>query len=164
MMIRTSFARSILCVALLAGAAGIMATPASAQIRRVAAGNLECHAGASVSFVIGSRRTLECTFRSRRGYRAHYEGTMSRWGVDLGVTTRSVLLWGVLAPTANPAPGALAGNYVGASAAAAWGLGVGANALVGGSGNTIALQPVSVEGKTGVNLAVGIGDLRLRAR
>lgn len=163
-MIRASIARAALGVALLAGVAAAFASPASAQVRRVAAGNLECRGSASVSFIIGSRRTLDCTFRSKRGYRSRYEGTISRWGIDLGITTRSVLLWGVLAPTANPAPGALAGNYAGVSGGVAWGLGVGANALVGGSSNTIALQPISVEGKTGANIALGIGDLRLRAK
>lgn len=163
-MIRMSFLRAAMGVALVAGAAGILSTPASAQVRRVAAGNLECRGAASVSFVIGSRRSLDCTFRSRRGYRSHYVGTISRWGLDIGITTRSVLLWGVLAPTANPAPGALAGNYAGVSGGVAWGVGVGANALVGGSNNTIALQPISVEGKTGANIALGVGGLRLRAK
>lgn len=163
-MIRTVFTRAVLGAALAAGLAGMLATPASAQTRRVAAGALECRGSPSVSFIIGSRRTLDCTFRSKRGYRVQYEGTIRRWGLDVGVTGRNVLVWGVFAPTANPHPGALAGNYAGVSGSVAVGLGLGANALLGGSQNTIALQPVSVEGQTGVNLALGVGSLTLRQR
>ena len=38
-------------------------------------------------------------------------------------------------------------------ASATVGVGLGANVLVGGSGNSIALQPVSIEGTTGLNVA-----------
>jgi hypothetical protein len=34
--------------------------------------------------------------------------------------------------------------------------------LVGGSDRTVALQPVSVTGQTGLNLAVGVAELILR--
>ena len=73
----------------------------------------------------------------------------------------AVIVWAVVAPTINLAPGALAGNYVGATAGATAGVGVGANVLIGGSGNSIALQPVSIEGNTGLNVAAGIGAISL---
>lgn len=162
-MIHTTIARALVGAALVAGIAGAFATPAAAQQqRRVAAGTLECRGSASVSFIIGSRRTLDCTFRSVRGYRAAYEGSIRRWGLDVGVTGRNVLLWSVLAPTRAPRPDALNGTYVGVSGSVAVGLGVAGNALIGGSNRTITLQPISVEGQTGVNLAVGVGDLTLR--
>lgn len=163
-MIRTSLVRAAIGAALLAGMAGTLATPAAAQARRVAAGTLECRGSPSVSFLIGSRRTLDCSFRSVRGYRVSYEGTIRRFGLDVGVTGRNGLLWSVLAPTRAPRPDALNGTYVGVSGSVAVGLGVAGNALVGGSNRTIALQPLSVEGQTGVNLALGVGDLTLRAR
>lgn len=162
-MIRTTIARAVLGAALIAGAAGALATPAAAQPRRVAAGTLECRGSSSVSFIIGSKRSLACTFRSARGYRAHYDGAIRRWGLDLGVTGRNVLVWTVLAPTRAPRPDSLNGSYVGVSGSVAVGLGVAGNALVGGSNRTIVLQPISVEGQTGVNLALGVGDLTLRA-
>jgi hypothetical protein len=60
------------------------------------------------------------------------------------------------------APRALAGTYAGASGDVSLGLGVGANALVGGSNRTVSLQPLSVEGQVGVNLALGVAGLRLQ--
>jgi hypothetical protein len=163
-MIRTTIARAIIGAALVAGVAGTFATPADAQARRVAAGTLACRGSSSVSFIIGSKRILECTFKSVRGYRAVYEGSIRRWGLDLGVTGRNVLLWSVLAPTSAPRPDALNGSYVGVSGSVAVGLGVAGNALIGGSNRTITLQPISVEGQTGVNLALGVGDLTLHGR
>ena len=62
----------------------------------------------------------------------------------------------------NLAPGALAGSYAGATASATVGVGVGANVLIGGSNRTISLQPVSIEGNTGLNVAAGIGAITLR--
>ena len=66
-----------------------------------------------------------------------------------------------MAPTAVLAPGSLAGGYAGGTASATVGVGIGANALIGGSGNTIALQPLSLEGSTGLNVAAGIGAMTL---
>jgi hypothetical protein len=73
------------------------------------------------------------------------------------------MIWGVVAPTNDVGPGALAGDYAGATAAVAAGLGVGGNALVGGYGKSIALQPLSVEGIKGLNVAGGIAILTLTA-
>jgi hypothetical protein len=42
------------------------------------------------------------------------------------------------------------------------GPGVGAKALIGGSRRTTVLQPVSVVGKIGANLALGVTGLTLR--
>jgi hypothetical protein len=58
-------------------------------------------------------------------------------------------------------PGALSGTYTGATGSATVGVGVGANVLVGGSGNSTMLQPVSIEGTTGLNVAAGIAEMTL---
>lgn len=137
--------------------------PASAQTR-VQVGQLVCNVAPSVSFVIGSVRDMSCRFRPMvKGVRGgSYQGTVRRFGLDVGVSGKGALLWGVFAPTRKVAPGDLRGTYVGASANATIGLGLGANVLVGGSRNTIALQPLSVEGQTGLNLGLGVSDLTLR--
>ena len=84
-------------------------------------------------------------------------------GVSTGAQAQGgVLVWAVFAPTANLGPGALNGNYVGATGSATVGVGAGANVLIGGSNNMISLQPVSVEGNTGLNVAAGIGSISLR--
>jgi len=77
------------------------------------------------------------------------------------VTGKGVMAWAVFAPGKLKA-GALAGHYVGASAEASVAVGLGANVLVGGSDKSIALQPLSVQAQTGLNLAAGVASLRLK--
>ncbi|MGE3232039.1 MAG: DUF992 domain-containing protein, partial [Hyphomicrobium sp.] len=108
-------------------------------------------------------RDISCTY-SPDGKRVdRYVGEIKKYGVDIGYQENSVMLWGVIAPTSDVGPGALAGDYAGGTAAAALGVGVGANALIGGSNDTIVLQPLSVEGIEGINVAAGIGILSLKA-
>jgi hypothetical protein len=136
-------------------------SPAIAQ-RDTQVGTLNCQMGPTVGLVIGSVQRMSCTFRRNNGAAEHYSATFKRIGLDLGVSAGGRLVWGVYAPSSGLAPRALAGNYVGASGDIAVGLGVGANALVGGSNRTVALQPVSVEGQVGLNVALGAAGLRLR--
>ena len=111
--------------------------------------------------MFGSSRTLNCLFTRTDGVGERYEGTIRRFGVDIGFTRESTVVWMVFAP-GSIAPGALAGEYAGASAQGTVGVGVGANVLVGGSGNQVALQPVSVEGSVGLNAAAGVAAVSLR--
>jgi hypothetical protein len=146
----------------LAAAVGLVsafAAPAGAQ-SGVAVGNLTCNVASGWGFVFGSSRALNCTFAGP-GRAEHYAGNIMKFGVDLGYTQGGVLIWTVIAPTANMVPGSLAGSYAGGTASATVGVGVGANALVGGSGNTVALQPLSLEGNQGLNVAAGIGAINL---
>jgi Protein of unknown function (DUF992) len=137
-------------------------TSASAQTAPVRAGGLTCETGARVGLLVGSRQHMRCVFRSNTGQTYNYTGTITRLGLDVGVTGGGRLFWGVFAPTSHIGPGALRGNFVGASGNASLGLGLGANVLVGGSHRTISLQPLSVEGQVGINLALGVAGLRLR--
>jgi uncharacterized protein DUF992 len=139
-----------------------VAAPASAQTSNVRVGGLTCQTGTRVGLLVGSRQHMRCVFRSNEGFTHQYSGTITRVGLDVGVTGGGRLFWGVFAPTSHIGPGALRGNYVGASGTASLGLGLGANALVGGSHRTISLQPLSVEGQVGINLALGVAGLRLR--
>lgn len=143
-------------------AAGIaMPSSASAQ-SRVRVGVLSCDVQPAVGFIVGSRRNMTCVFRpDRRGRAEAYVGQFTRVGLDVGVTGRGVLAWTVFAATPRIARWQLSGDYAGASAQATLGVGLGANALVGGNRRTIALQPLSVQAQTGLNLALGVGDLHL---
>ncbi len=144
-------------------AIALCALAALAQAAHVEAGVLNCTVYGGAGIVVGSSKDLDCTFKGSSGGTQHYRGTISKFGLDLGFTSKSKIIWTVFAPSADLPAGALAGNYGGVSAEATVGLGVGANALVGGSSNTVALQPVSVQGQQGLNLAVGISQLQLRA-
>jgi hypothetical protein len=137
------------------------AIPASAQ-QQVQAGVLECRGGGSVGFVIGSVTELSCIFRPDFGPRQLYTAVMRRAGVDLGGTAVSSLVWGVFAPTQQIGLGDLSGNYGGVTAGAAVGVGAGANVMYGGSNNSFALQPLSVEGQVGLNVFAGVAGLELR--
>ena len=129
----------------------------------VRVGTLSCNVASGWGFVFGSSRALHCTFSpGPGGHPEHYSGTISKFGVDIGYTQGGVLVWAVFAPTANLAPGALAGNFAGATASATVGVGAGANVLIGGSNRTISLQPLSIEGTTGLNVAAGIAAITLQ--
>jgi hypothetical protein len=135
---------------------------ANAQ-QRTQAGTLTCRLAPSVGLIVGSRQRMDCRFTTNRGNRVErYSGAVTRFGLDLGITAGGTMVWGVLSTGPGPRRGALAGTYVGASADIAFGLGVGANALVGGSNRSIVLQPLSVSGQVGVNLALGVAGLTLR--
>ena len=144
-------------------AMGLAATAATAAAQSpVQAGVLRCHGAATMSFVVGSSHPLVCVFASAEGPQYRYDGTVNRVGLDLGFTQQSALQWAVFAPTHRVGPGDLAGNYGGVTAGAAVGVGGNANAMVGGSNNSFALQPLSFEGQTGLNVAVGVAGLELR--
>jgi hypothetical protein len=144
----------------LLGAALLAATvPAQAQ-DRVQVGTLACSISAGIGLIVASQRNVSCTFKPDNGPPEAYAGTMTIIGVDVGFTTGSAMVWGVFAGT-NRYVGMLSGTYVGATAQATAVAGVGANALVGGSNRSVALQPLSVQGQVGLNAAGGIGALDL---
>jgi hypothetical protein len=127
-------------------------------------GMLSCKLNPSIGFIIAGHQTMECRFIQSAGYPEQaYEGALNTVGVDVGFSAGGALAWGVFAPTVGAAPGALAGEYVGASGDLAFGIGAGANVLIGGSGRTFALQPLSLEGSVAVNVTLGLSGLKLRA-
>jgi hypothetical protein len=136
-------------------------TAANAQQGRVAAGSLTCDVSAGFGVIIGSRKAVNCTFApAQPGPVEIYSGNITKVGVDIGATTAGVIVWLVYAPTGRPV-GALQGSYVGATGEATIGVGLGANVLIGGSNQTVALQPVSVQGQQGLNVAGGVAELTL---
>lgn len=150
---------------ILSGVAALVLVTGSAhaqQANRVQVGVLECRGGASVGFIVGSVTNLGCLFRADGQPEQPYVATIRKVGLDLGITEQSSLAWAVFAPVERVGPGDLSGNYVGAQGSANVGVGVGANVLIGGSANSIALQPLSVQGSTGISVAIGLAGLELR--
>jgi Protein of unknown function (DUF992) len=136
--------------------------PARAQTQGTSVGALSCRMAPSIGLIFGSRQRMACRFQPNGPYPPEaYVGVMNTIGLDVGITAGGAMAWGVLAPTAGPMYGALAGTYVGASGSIGVGVGVGANLLFGGTGRSIALQPLSVEGSVGVNLSLGVSGLTL---
>jgi hypothetical protein len=134
----------------------------AAQDARLVAGTLTCRGNGSVGLILGSSQRMACEFqRVRGGASVSYTARITRIGLDLGIKGRNTMVWTVLSSTDNPDTGALAGRYAGVAANAAVGVGLGANALIGGSSNSIVLQPLSVQVQTGVNVAVGVKGLTL---
>ena len=105
---------------------------------------------------------MKCTYNSNAGAGEHYTGTFSKYGLDIGFADKGVLVWAVVAPSSDVRSGALEGDYAGATANATIGIGLGANVLVGGLDKSIALQPLSISGATGLNIAAGIGVISLK--
>jgi hypothetical protein len=142
-------------LALALTAAGPAAVQGGVQV-----GTLTCNASGSWGFIFGSTRDIGCTFAAP-GRVEYYRGQISKFGIDIGYTQGGVLIWTVVAPTARLRPGDLAGSYGGATASATIGVGIGANALIGGSNNTISLQPLSIETNRGLNIAGGVASMTL---
>jgi hypothetical protein len=130
---------------------------------RVKAGTLVCDVSGGIGMIIASQKQVQCAFNpDLPGPREAYFGTISKFGLDIGATSGGQMVWAVWAPSSSGF-GALAGTYTGATAEATAVVGLGANALIGGSNRTVALQPLSVTGQTGLNLAAGVASLELRA-
>ena len=127
-------------------------------------GVLTCRLNPSIGFVIAGHQSMECTFQPAGPFPPQpYQGAFNMVGLNVGVTAGGILSWTVFAPTTGVPAGALAGEYFGASGDIGLGVGAGANILLGGSGRSFALQPLSVEGSVAVNIAVGVSMLTLRA-
>ena len=144
--------------------AGFLCAPAIAQ-DRAEMGVLDCVIDGGVGYVFTSEKDLSCTFQGVEAGRPAepYFGVVRKFGIDIGRTGQQFMRWVVYAPTSDPfGPGALAGDYVGASAEASVVVGGGANVLVGGSNQTITLQPISIQTGTGLNLAIGVTEFQLR--
>ena len=139
-------------------ALGLLALPAQAD-GGVKLGMLVCDVSGSVGLILGGTESASCTFQGPNGAEI-YKGRITQVGLDIGVTAGAIMSWAVFAP-GQVGKGALAGTYAGATADAAFAVGLGANVLVGGSQNSIALQPVSVEGSAGVNIAAGLASFSL---
>lgn len=152
-------------LSLLLGTAAAMLVAAAAQAQQpqaVQIGVLNCRGGASVGFVVGSVTNLGCLLQASGRPDQPYVATIRKVGLDLGITQETALSWAVFAPVERAGIGDLSGNYAGAQGSASFGVGLGANVLVGGSQNSIALQPLSLQGSTGVNVAAGLESLELR--
>jgi Protein of unknown function (DUF992) len=140
----------------------VMVTGVAVAQERAQVGQLTCDISGGIGLVFGSQRTLNCTFTpSVPGPLEYYAGTLTKLGVDIGVTDGGGMVWLVYAPTSRPA-GALSGRYGGAAAEATVGAGIGANVLIGGSNRTVELQPVSLQGQSGLNVAAGVAGIDLR--
>nr|WP_245287280.1 DUF992 domain-containing protein [Bradyrhizobium elkanii] len=142
--------------------ASLIAGASAQQPERVRVGVLECRGGASVGFIVGSVTHLGCVLRAEGVPEDRYIATIQKVGLDIGITEETALAWGVYAPVSRIGPGDLSGNYAGAQGSATLGVGVGGNVLVGGSNNSIALQPLSLQGQVGLNVAAGLASLELR--
>ena len=152
---------STLSIASIAMAALVLPIASANALPPVRAGILQCQGGQNVGFVVGSVTSLQCMFESDGSPPEPYVATVRRFGVDLGFTQQTQFSWAVNAPNSRVGRGELAGNYGGVGANASVGVGFGGNFLIGGSANSYALQPISVQGQTGLNVAAGIADLEL---
>ena len=149
---------STLTIAVTSLVASIASANAMPPVR---AGILQCEGGQNVGYIVGSTTSLECVFQSEGRRPEPYIATVRRLGLDLGITDQTRLTWAVNAPTSRVGYGDLAGNYGGVGANASVGIGGGGNFLVGGPANAYALQPISLQGQTGLNVAAGVASIEL---
>ena len=137
-------------------------TPTLAGVS-VKTGLLNCGIAGGWGYVLGSSRKISCVYtNSDTGRIEHYTGRISKMGLDLGYVSPGTMIWAVLTPTTEEGSGALAGGYAGATVGGALGYGGNVNALIGGEANSISLQPLSMGGNKGLNLAAGLETLSLK--
>jgi len=156
--------KKTLTFAFAAGLSALTVLPvaASGDSPGVEVGKLTCLVEGESNFIVGSTATLGCSFvPAGGGVPQYYTGSIRDYGLDIGTTSEATLVWGVLAPSANMKPGALAGEYAGLTAGASLGAGLKANALIGGLDRSIALNPFSLESQTGTNITLGVSRLSL---
>lgn len=139
----------------------LVENPADAQTSSARQGMLTCRTSPSLGLILGSTQRLACQFKADSGWTQNYEGRMNRIGLDIGITAGGVMVWAVLGSSSAVRPGALTGRFVGASGDISVGVGAGANVLIGGTARSVSLQPLSLEGQVGVNLALGVAGLTL---
>ena len=153
-----SFVAALTLIAMLCVPAVAQTPPSWTQT-----GMLTCKLNPSIGFIIAGHQSMECRFAQNAPFPPEaYQGALNTVGLDIGITAGGVLGWAVFAPTIGIPAGSLSGEYIGASGDIGLGVGVGANVLIGGTGRSIALQPVSVEGSVAVNVALGVSGLQLR--
>ena len=139
-------------------AVALTAAPALAK-DGVKVGVLECDVSAGIGLILGSSKSVDCVFK-RDGRDERYSGKLGKLGVDIGATGEAAMAWVVFAP-GKVNRGALEGSYNGAGAEATVVAGLGANVMVGGFEKSINLQPLSIKGQTGLNVAAGLTSLTL---
>ncbi|MEM7067867.1 MAG: DUF992 domain-containing protein [Pseudomonadota bacterium] len=157
-----NFYRNTMAAIIIAAAALTPLSSASAFDARIEAGLLTCDVEAGTGLILGSSKDMDCEFIAVDEHRETYLGNVKKFGLDIGSTDRTTISWIVFAPTTELEAGALEGNYAGLSAEASVGVGIGANALIGGLDKSIALQPFSGQVQEGFNIAAGIGTMTLR--
>lgn len=158
----SGLAAGLLGVGIALSVAAAPTSTATAQGAKLVAGTLTCKGGPSVGLVVGSQQKLDCSFSpAGKGRVREFKATITKVGLDIGFKSESVIVWTVLGSSEKVPSKILIGNYAGVSAEASVALGAGANALIGGSDKSVILQPLSVQGQKGLNLAVGVTGLTL---
>jgi len=140
---------------------GLLLASGHSTHAQVSQGMLTCRTSPSIGLIIGSTQRLACQFKANAGWTQNYVGRINRIGLDIGITVGGVMVWAVLGSSSAIRPGVLTGRFVGASGDISLGVGAGANILIGGTAQSVSLQPLSLEGQVGVNLALGVAALTL---
>ncbi|MBL1255727.1 MULTISPECIES: DUF992 domain-containing protein [unclassified Methylocystis] len=141
---------------------GLALVPANALAQTATVGTLQCHLSGGVGMILVENQVADCVYKGQSAPPQHYIGRLTNVGANIGISGPGEMIWEVVTATNKVGPGALAGDYAGAQGSVAVGAGVGGAVLVGGSSNSISLQPISVSADTGLNLSAGIGNLNLQ--
>lgn len=158
----SSLVKAIVAIVFLALSTSVSTGPAGAQTAKIKTGILTCHSEGGVGLILGSKEDLKCTYVPTGGGQTYqYVGTITRIGLDIGFRGKSTIIWAVLGSTDSLPGEALGGTFVGVSADIAVGIGAGANILLGGNKKSVVLQPLSVKGETGLDIAVTVSTLKL---
>jgi hypothetical protein len=125
-------------------------------------GSLNCNVGGSVGLIFGSSKELSCVFVTVNGTSENYQGSIKKFGIDIGFTKAAHVLWHVYSLGTDRGAGALAGQFAGGQESLAVGVSAGTTGLYGGRNNEIILESIAIsDKKSGLNFADGIAEMSL---
>jgi len=126
-------------------------------------GTLNCNVSGSVGLIFGSSKELTCVFITNSGQTERYQGSIKKFGIDIGFTKAAHVLWHVYSLGTDRSAGALDGQFAGGQESVAVGASAGGTGLFGGRNSEIILESVSLAEKSaGLNFADGIAEMSLK--
>jgi hypothetical protein len=149
-------------VAPIAGAA-LALSLAGPALANTQLGMLKCDTSIGIGEILVRKQTMTCVFTHSDGKTENYTGKVHQFGIEIGEVKEGHLAWAVFAASPATGTGLLAGKYGGVDASVAAGIGLGADVLVGGTGEALSLQPLAVEGEPGIGIAAGVEQIELTA-
>jgi len=126
-------------------------------------GTLNCNVSGSVGLIFGSSKDLSCVFVTTAGATESYQGSITKFGIDIGFTKAAHVLWHVYSLGTDRGAGALSGQFAGGQQSLAAGASAGTAGLFGGRNNEIVLESMAFADKNaGLNFADGVAEITLR--
>lgn len=126
-------------------------------------GVLTCNVSGNSGYFFADDLTMDCVMLTHDGEISCYEGTLSRFGLDVGVTLAKTQVWSILAVAKTPRGEFLNGSYYGADIGASAFVGGGFGLNIGGFERSFVMVPISGYFHSGINVTASLTHLKLKS-